>query len=118
MNLLLFAFLAALGGFLRYAIEYYLPAVGASAFPRATLIVNIAGSFLLGIVLALPGESQVVLGIGFCGALTTFSGVSLQLHRRLTSKAYRAAFNYTVALLVGGLGAAGAGIIIGRIIFS
>ncbi|MDP4588886.1 MAG: CrcB family protein [Candidatus Nanopelagicales bacterium] len=118
MNLLSFVLLAALGGFIRYAMEYYFPAVGPSAFPRATLIVNIAGAFLLGLVLALPGESQVILGIGFCGALTTFSGVSLQLHRRLTSKAYRAALNYTVALLAGGLAAGGAGIIIGRIIFS
>ena len=118
MNLLLFVSMAALGGFIRYAIEYYLPVVGASAFPRATLIVNIAGSFLTGLVLSLPGESQVILGIGFCGALTTFSGVSLQLHRRLTSKAYRAAGIYLVALVAGGLGAAGAGIIIGRIIFS
>lgn len=118
MNLLLFVLLAALGGFIRYAIEYYLPPVGASAFPRATLIVNIVGSFLLGLVLALPGQWQVILGIGFCGALTTFSGVSLQLHRRLTSKAYRAAGIYLVALVAGGLCAAGAGIIIGRIIIS
>ena len=118
MNLLLFISLAALGGFIRYAIEYYLPPVGASAFPRATLIVNIAGSFLTGLVLSLPGESQVILGIGFCGAQTTFSGVSLQLHRRLTSKAYRAAGIYLVALITGGLCAAGAGIVIGRIIFS
>ena len=118
MNLLLFISLAALGGFIRYAIEYYLPPVGASAFPRATLIVNIAGSFLLGLVLALSGQWQVILGIGFCGALTTFSGVSLQLHRRLTSKAYRAAGIYLVALITGGLCAAGAGIVIGRIIFS
>jgi CrcB protein len=118
MNLLLFVLVAALGGFIRFAVEYYLLAVGASAFPRATLLVNVVGAFLLGLVLALPGESQVILGIGFCGALTTFSGVSLQLHRRLTSKAYRAVFSYAATLLIGGLGAAGAGIIIGRIIFS
>jgi len=118
MNIFGFVLVAALGGFIRFAMEYYLPAVGASAFPRATLMVNIAGAFLLGIVLALPGEAQVILGIGFCGALTTFSGVSLQLHRRLSSKAYRAMLSYAAALLIGGLGAAGAGIIIGRIVFS
>lgn len=118
MNLLWFVVVAALGGFIRFTLEYYLPAVGVSAFPRGTLITNIAGAFLLGLVLALPGELQVTLGIGFCGALTTFSGVSLQLHRRLTSKAYRASLNYTVALLAGGIAAAGTGIIIGRIIFS
>ena len=118
MNLLLFVSLAALGGFIRYAIEYYLPPVGASAFPRATLIVNIAGSFLLGLVLALPGESQVILGIGFCGALTTFSGVSLQLHRRLTAQAFRPAMIYAVTLITGGIVAAGAGLILGRFLFS
>lgn len=117
MNLVLFIFAAALGGFLRFALEYYLPPVGASAFPRATLIVNIVGAFLLGVVLALPGELQIVLGVGLCGALTTFSGVSLQLHRRLKSQALRSALIYSVALVTGGLIAAVAGLIIGQLAF-
>ena len=61
MNLLLFVLAAAFGGFLRFTFEYYLPPVGSSAFPRATLLVNVVGAFLLGIVLALPGELQVIL---------------------------------------------------------
>jgi CrcB protein len=118
MNLILFMCAAALGGFIRFALEYYLPPVGTSAFPRATLLVNVAGAFLLGIVLALPGELQVILGIGFCGALTTFSGVSLQLHRRLTASAFRPAMIYAVTLITGGVIAAGSGIFLGRFLFS
>ena len=118
MNLTLFIVAAAVGGFIRFAVEYYLPPVGSSAFPRATLLVNIVGAFVLGIVLALPGEWQVILGVGLCGALTTFSGVSLQLHRRLTAQAFRPAMIYAVSLITGGLIAAGLGLILGRYLFS
>lgn len=111
-------FAAALGGFIRFALEYFLPPVGKSAFPRATLMVNVIGAFLLGIVLALPGEWQVILGVGLCGALTTFSGVSLQLHRRLKSQAVRPALIYAVTLITSGVTAAGFGIILGRYIFT
>jgi fluoride exporter len=118
MNLMLFIVAAALGGFIRFALEYYLPPVGSSAFPRATWLVNVVGAFLLGMVLALPGEWQVILGIGLCGALTTFSGVSLQLHRRLMAQAFKPAMIYAVTLLSGGIVAAGVGLILGRYIFS
>jgi CrcB protein len=118
MNLMLFIVAAALGGFIRFAVEYYLPPVGSSAFPRATLLVNIVGAFLLGIVLALPGQWQVIIGIGFCGALTTFSGVSLQLHRRLAAQAFRPAMIYAVTMITGGITAAAVGLILGRFLFS
>ena len=111
---MLFILAAAVGGFIRFALENYLPPVGSSAFPRATWLVNVLGAFLLGIVLALPGDWQVILGIGFCGALTTFSGVSLQLHRRLMAQAFRPAMIYAVTLITAGVFAAGVGLIIGR----
>jgi CrcB protein len=118
MNLLQFVFAAAIGGFIRFAVEYYFPPVGSSAFPRATWLVNVVGAFLLGIVLALPGDWQVILGIGFCGALTTFSGVSLQLHRRLIAQAFKPAMIYAVTLITGGIVAAGSGLILGRFLVS
>jgi CrcB protein len=118
MNLMLFIVAAALGGFIRFALEYYLPPVGSSAFPRATWLVNVVGAFLLGMVLALPGDWQVILGVGLCGALTTFSGVSLQLHRRLMAQAFRPAMIYAVTLITGGIVAAGVGLILGRYLFS
>jgi CrcB protein len=118
MNVMLFIVAAALGGFIRFALEYYLPPVGSSAFPRATWLVNVVGAFLLGMVLALPGDWQVILGIGLCGALTTFSGVSLQLHRRLMAQAFRPAMIYAVTLITCGIVAAGVGLILGRYLFN
>ena len=114
MNLVWFIVAAGIGGFIRAAVEYYLPPVGVNAFPRATLFVNMVGSFLLGVALALPGELYIILGSGLCGALTTFSGVSLQLQRRLSAQAYRPALGYISILLIAGLAAAGAGLILGE----
>ena len=48
---------------------------------RATLAVNLAGSFLLGLLVAARGGSSdvvTVLGTGFCGALTTFGTFALE----------------------------------------
>lgn len=114
MNLIWFVVAAAVGGFIRSTVEYYLPPVGSSAFPRATLLVNVFGSFLLGITLALPGAWYIIIGSGLCGALTTFSGVSLQLHRRLAAQAYRSALAYLSILIIAGLTAAGAGLVLGE----
>lgn len=63
---------AAVGGVIRYAV--------AGFGWRGTLAVNVVGSFLLGLLLALdPGRGLVlVLGAGVCGALTTFSTFALE----------------------------------------
>ena len=99
MNVTLMIFAAAIGGALRFLAEYKLPPVGPQAFPRATLIVNIAGSFILGIVFSVGGDIKTIVGIGLCGALTTFSGVSLQLHRRLIAGSWGSATSYFAATL-------------------
>jgi fluoride exporter len=118
MNLVLFIFAAAMGGFIRFALERYLNPVDTSKFPRATFALNVIGAFLLGIVLGVPGEWRLILGVGFCGALTTFSGVSLQLHRRLIVSAYKQALIYSITLIACGVIAAGSGIILGRYLFT
>ena len=63
---------------------------GGSRWPWATFLVNIAGAFLLGAFARRfyprPGVSQyalALLGAGFCGALTTFSTMQLELLRML-----------------------------------
>ena len=92
---------AALGGVVRFAVEYALPPVGTRAFPRATLAVNLAGSFIIGVVQPLDDAVRTVLAVGVCGALTTFSGVSLQAHRRLVAGAVGEAMAYLVMSLAG-----------------
>lgn len=67
----------AAGAVLRYVVGQLLRK---TTFPWATLVVNTLGSFILGIVL-LGGHtptSQLLVGVGFCVAFTTFSSFSFQ----------------------------------------
>jgi CrcB protein len=68
----------------------------AFAGERGTLVVNVVGSLVLGLFAGLGGAGYAVLGVGFCGAFTTFSafGVeAVQLPRR-------AASSYVIASVV------------------
>ena len=97
--------------------EYYLPPVGSSGFPRATLLVNIIGTFVLGVVWHASADARVVVGTGFCGALTTFGGFAaqtmdlLQLGRLNVDGSTRTAVVYALGSLVGCAVAAWLGLI-------
>ncbi|WP_444930892.1 fluoride efflux transporter CrcB [Microbulbifer sp. SSSA002] len=75
----------ALGAVLRHLVSIWSYPVFEGRFPLGTLIVNIAGSFLIGIVYvliaqrAMLGEEwRLLLMTGMLGALTTFSTFSLE----------------------------------------
>ena len=67
----------ALGAICRHGVYSRLEADG---FPLATFVVNVLGSFLFGVVLfAGAGETTLeFVGVGFCGAFTTFSTFSVE----------------------------------------
>ena len=54
-------------------------------------IVNIIGCFLLGFInsLAISKRYKLILGFGFCGSLTTFSGLSFQLFKLINQGFYK-----------------------------
>lgn len=69
----------AVGAVLRYGIGLLGEAIGVSG-PMTTMIINISGSFCLGILLTCchPGSLLLFAGIGLCGSFTTFSTFSTQ----------------------------------------
>jgi CrcB protein len=75
-----------------------------AAWPWATLLVNVAGAFVLGLVVT-GGPRGALLGPGFCGALTTFSTLQLELLQMLDDGRVALAAAYLAASVVAGLGA-------------
>jgi CrcB protein len=75
---------SGLGGVLRYSVHLLVQRFYPSAFPVATLVVNIVGCFLIGIFFSLAQkagtlspDAKLFLVTGFCGGFTTFSAFSL-----------------------------------------
>jgi len=74
-------------------------------WPWATLLVNVAGAFVLGVVAA-RGARRALVGQGFCGALTTFSAFQFELLRMLDDDRAGLALAYAAASLALGVAAA------------
>lgn len=90
-------------------------------FPLGTTVINVTGSFLLGLVTGLalahglPIELRAILGTGFLGGYTTFSTASYETVRLAQQRRYRAAFVNGFGMLVLALAAAGIGLWLGSL---
>ncbi|MER5861912.1 CrcB family protein [Kitasatospora sp. NPDC002040] len=116
MNWLLVAGGAAVGAPLRYLTDLVLRARFGPGFPWGTLAVNLLGSLVLGLVLGVCSvRGQLLLGAGFCGALTTYSTFSYEVLRLAEGGARGRAAGYLLATLVAGIAAAWAGVGLGRV---
>ncbi len=113
----------AVGGFVgapsRYLLDRAINRRIESDLPWGTFLVNISGSFLLGLLTGLSLSNHLspltnaLLGTGFCGAYTTFSTFTFETLRLFeVGQILDAILNAFVSLLVGLLGA-GAGLAIG-----
>ena len=74
------AIASGIGGLARYGISNQFHG---DDLPWATLAINVAGSFLLGLLIVVPGawlseQARTALGVGFLGGFTTFSTFSVQ----------------------------------------
>lgn len=111
-----------LGGLARYEVGLAFP-TGHGTFPATTFAVNVTGSFILALLTVfvleiLPPTRYVrpLLGVGFCGALTTFSTWMLDTDRLLGAHHYGAAAGDLLGSLAAGLGATSLGLTVGRAI--
>ena len=108
MTALLVALGAAIGAPMRFLAGHHLD----QDFPAGTLLVNVAGSFLLGLfsALSLTGDQMALLGTGFCGAFTTWSALAV----KATERGWRGGTAYALISVVGAVAACSLGFLIGQ----
>ena len=96
---------AAIGAPSRFVIDQYLRKF--SKLPWGTFVVNVLGSFVIGLTWGATENTAVLVAIGFAGAFTTWSTFMLDIYLAIELKKFRAAaINYIGSLLIGLLAAA------------
>jgi CrcB protein len=112
---LLVATAGGVGAVCRYLTDRLVTARHRSVFPLGTLVINLAGSLLLGLLTGLlwyhglSARTLLVAGTGFCGGFTTWSTACWESVRLLVDHSWRRAAVYSVGALAGALGAAAVG---------
>ena len=111
----------ALGALARHGATHVGNLVLGTSFPYGTLIINVVGSLLVGIIFAVLVERELfspvwrsALIIGFLGAFTTFSAFSLQTMALFEEGRFSAALVYVLGSVIVCIGAAGLGLMLGR----
>ena len=101
MLYLYIAIFGAIGSLARYGVQINLQRPGVAAFPLATFLINVTGSFLVGFIARawagsdpVPSAMRIGLLVGFCGGYTTFSTFSLETVRLLQDGAWAKAGLY------------------------
>ena len=107
MIVLWVALAGGLGAVARFGLDGLVRMRVSASFPLGTVVVNVTGSFVLGLVTgltmahAVPEELRLVVGTGFCGGYTTFSTASFEtvrlVERRRTGLALLNGFGTLVA---------------------
>lgn len=109
-----------LGAVSRYELGLLVPSGEEAAFPWATLIVNLSGSLLLGVLFGITSRRRMpawlteAIGTGFLGSFTTFSAFNGQLWELCQHRAYFGAAAYVVVSGLGGWLLAAGGLAWGR----
>jgi CrcB protein len=118
---LLVALGGAAGAATRFALDTFVAERFGGAFPVGTLLVNLSGSFAIGLLFALAIERAVLPAgirgpamIGFIGAYTTFSTLMLESWRLAEDGALALAILNIAGSCVLGIVAVVAGLVIGR----
>ena len=118
--------LVGLGGFIganaRFVVARLVGAAFETRFPLGTFVINVSGSFLLGVlgtIIALkvmPGSEamRLALGVGFLGAFTTFSTFECETHALLEDGSWLLATTNMFGSLFVGLVAVRAGIVVAK----
>jgi CrcB protein len=118
--------LIGVGGFIganaRFVVARLVGALFETRFPLGTFVINISGSFLLGVLGTIVAQKvfptseamRLALGVGFLGAFTTFSTFEFETHALFDDGSWLTATTNMVASLFVGLVAVRAGIVVAK----
>ncbi|MCK4502846.1 MAG: fluoride efflux transporter CrcB [Desulfuromonadales bacterium] len=116
MQLLYIGLFGAFGCVSRYLMSGWVYTAAGNALPYGTLVVNLVGSFLLGVIMEasqhstlLSPELRIGITVGFMGGFTTFSTFSLETVRLLEEGSFGSAganilLNVMVCIFAAALG--------------
>jgi fluoride exporter len=111
-----------IGGNARFVLARWVGGLVDGRFPLGTFLINVSGSFLLGVIGALLAERafphadaiRLALGTGFCGGFTTFSTFEWETHALFEDGLWLAAVANLVLSLAAGLVAVRLGVVVAR----
>jgi fluoride exporter len=118
MNVLIWVAVALIGGagsVARFLLDGAISAAAGRDFPYGTMVVNLSGAVILGLLtgLALGHDEALLAGTGAVGSYTTFSSWMVETQRLAVERQHRKAVLNVVVGLVLGVAAAAAGRLIG-----
>ncbi len=121
MTVLLASLAGGVGAVTRFVVDSLVGRHNRFQLPLGTLLVNVTGSLLLGLVVgwathASAGDAvtvRTILGTGFCGGYTTFSTASVEGVRLWLAEGSGRAVTHAVVMLVGSVLAAALGLALG-----
>lgn len=125
MSLVTVALLGLAGGLgaaSRFLLDGLIRSRVRAALPVATIVINVTGSFLLGLIAgavgahAAPAELQLIAGTGFLGGYTTFSTASFETVRLVQSGRSGLALVNGLGTALAAVGAAAGGLVLGGLL--
>lgn len=110
------ALAGGLGAVLRYLVDLGVARFAGRRFPWGILLVNLTGSFALGIVTTALPDAAFLLGAGLLGGYTTFSTAMLDTVALWRDGERPASAFNAIGMLLLGLLAAGLGLALGSVL--
>lgn len=111
----------AFGAIARHLVNLSPLAASFEKFPLPTLVVNVSGSFLIGLMMIILADRvdvdeniRLAVIVGFIGAFTTFSTLEMELYGLMRERLFGPAALYLILSISLGFAALLAGIAIGR----
>ncbi|SRR5579871_3335738 len=110
LNIFLIALFGAIGTLARYGLQGVVQLRMGSSFPYGTLLINLSGCFLLGLIgqftlnrVVIPPDWRVAIAVGFFGGYTTFSSFGWETAKMLEDGEWLRASTYVGASVFAGL---------------